>query len=246
MDSRPRSVDRIGGWLRVRQTVVVPGVESGIDVLGSSWMLALIHVRGGTISYARGGGEVAIPWRRFAVFAPPGSILQARLDGCRLETQAIASDGPPPFLASAAEAWRVGPAARLPATPRELREMWSARAGAVTVGRDDVRSGVAWRTKRRLDRGFAAPITLESLCREMSASPAATSRAFSRAYGMPPGEYRRRLRLLAAVHQLTAGVPVVDALADAGFGDLSQTYRRFRSLLCATPGSYARSRTAKT
>ncbi len=215
-------------------------------MLGPSWMLAVIHVRTGCVSYARSGSEAAIPWKRFAIFAPPGSILHARLEDCRVDTEALASEGAAPANHCGAEAWPVARRVRLPRTPVELRRFVAARAGAVPVGRDDVRAGIAWKAKRRIDSRFASGGTLESLSHEIGSSPAAMSRAFRRAYGLSPTEYRHRLRALAAVHQLTGGSPIVDSLADAGFGDLSQTYRAFRALLCATPGSYARSRIAKT
>jgi AraC-like DNA-binding protein len=243
---RPRSIDRVGEWLRVRQTTVVRGSEDAIDVLGPSWMLALVDVRRGSIAYARCGSEVAVPWNRFAVFAPPGSILQARLSRCRIDTEALASDGAVPWASRSAEAWPVAATVRLPETLDDLRRLFAERTDTLMIGRDDVRSGIAWKAKRRLDSRFASRMTLESLSRELGTSPAAMSRAFRRAYGMPPREYRHRLRALAAVHRLTSGRPVVDSLAEAGFGDVSQTYRAFRALLCATPGSYARSRIAKT
>ena len=244
--ARSRRVDRVGQWLRVRQTTVVRKVENAVDVLGPSWMLAVVHVRAGRVSYAFSGSEVAIPWKRFAIFAPPGSILHARLENCRVDTEALAAEGPVPANDSVAAAWPVAPGVRLPRDPAELRAFLAARAHALLIGRDDVRSGVAWKAKRRIDGRFAAGGTLESLSHEIGSSPAAMSRAFRRAYGLAPNEYRHRLRALAAVHQLTGGAPIVDSLAEAGFGDLSQTYKAFRSLLCATPGSYARSRITKT
>jgi AraC-like DNA-binding protein len=243
--ARSRRVDRVGQWLRVRQTTIVREAEQVIDVLGSSWMLALVHVRRGKVSYARSGSEVAVPWKRFAIFAPPGSVLHAHLEKCRVDTEALASEGPAPEN-HVAQAWPVTSGVRLPGTSVELCRFLAARGETLSIGRDDVRSGVAWKAKRRIDTRFACGGTLESLSREIGSSPAAMSRAFRRAYGLGPNEYRHRLRALAAVHQLTGGVAIVDSLADAGFGDVSQTYRAFRTLLCTTPGSYARSRITKT
>ena len=241
-----RRVGRAGDLLRIEQTVDVRASQDGVDVLGPYWMLALLDVERGSVAYMTGTDVVRLPWTTFAVFAPPTSILQARLVRCRVATRAVASAANLHAGPREAVAWEVDADTLLPTTTAGVERMLEARQDDVAIGRDVARGGLGLRTKRRLDADVSAELTLQEIARQLRSSPAAASRAFRRSYGMPPLEYRHRVRTLAAVMNLTAGTPILAALAEAGFGDVSQSYRRFRSLLCDTPGAYARSRIAKT
>jgi AraC-like DNA-binding protein len=234
--------------LRVRQRVEVRGREPGADATGPYWVFAVVHVHRGALRYVHGREERAPPGRRFAVFMPPWSVVRAAPATCVVSTEAIASDAPFPDGAptrAVAWPWPAG------APPRGIEEIARAVRGGgpfVEVSREVDPPESARRVKALLDEAYCRPVTIARLAARMGRSPSAMSRDFKRAYGMPPVEYRHRLRVMDAIFRLAAGGEILSVLHDVGFGDTSRMYTHFRTLLCAPPGTYSarRSRNAKT
>ena len=94
------------------------------------------------------------------------------------------------------------------------------------------------------DRLHAAPaesLSLTDLGAAAGVHPTHVVRAFTSAFGMPPGRYIRKLRLdLAAVALATTDLPLSRIAADAGFYDQSHFTRLFRDETGVTPGEYRR------
>ena len=234
--------------LRIRQRVRVRGRAPGADVTGPYWVFAVVEVESGALRYLRGREEVAAPGRRFAVFMPPWSIVRPGPTTCVASTDAAASDVP---LAAGTPARAVAWPWRGRAFPQDVEAIVrSVRNGGpfVDVAREAAPSDAARRVKAILDEAYCRPVTLSRLAAQIGRSASAISRDFKRAYGMPPVEYRHRLRVMDAMFRLAAGGEIGAVMHDVGFGDSSRLYRHFRTLLCAPPGSYSarRSRNAKT
>lgn len=84
-------------------------------------------------------------------------------------------------------------------------------------------------------------LSLQSLAAEAGVHPATLTRAFRRAYGVPPGEYLRRLRLDRAVHATsTSDRPLSEIALEAGFSDQAHFTRAFKRATGWTPGAYRR------
>ncbi len=65
-------------------------------------------------------------------------------------------------------------------------------------------------------------------------------RAFKRAYGLTPEDFRRQLRVERARALLARSETLAAIAADAGFADQSHMTREFYRLLGLTPGAYRR------
>ena len=236
------------GLLRVRQRVRVEEREPGGDATGPYWVFAVVRVESGGIGYLHGDARVAPPGRSFAVFMPPWSIVLPDRTTCVASTAALVSrtpafEGAP--STAVAWPWRGGdPPASVEAIARTVR----GGGGFVDISREADPTPAARRAKVILDESYDRPVTLATLAAQAGLSASVLSRAFSRDYGMPPVQYRHRLRVMDAMFRLAAGERILPLLHDVGFGDAGRFYAQFRSLLCAPPGSYAarRSRNAKT
>lgn len=181
------------------------------------------------------------------MFMPPGSIVRTAPSSCVVSTAALAS-GAPLFEGAPAQpvAW-LWPGGELPITISGVAQAVSRRSSCVNVSREVDPTEAARRSKSIIDESYCCPVTLAWVAARARLSPSVLSRSFKRTYGMPPVEYRHRLRVMDAMFRLAAGGEILTVLQDVGFGDASRFYSHFRSLLCAPPGSYvARSRNAKT
>jgi AraC-like DNA-binding protein len=87
---------------------------------------------------------------------------------------------------------------------------------------------------------FNAP-TIVTLARELDASAAQLTRAFIRAFAIPPHEYVDGRRLEIARRRILDGQPLADVAAELGYVDQAHLTRRFRKFLGTTPGRYVRS-----
>jgi len=235
------------GLLRVRQRVVARRGELGGDATGPYWVFALVRLHQGHLQYLHGPDRVAPPGRRFAVFIPPWSIVRPALSSCIITTEALASPADPWREAPARPvAWR-WPGGELPDTLEGVAHAVARGGPFVAISREADASEAARRSKALLDESYDRPLTLARIAALAGQSPSVLSRSFKRAYGMPPVEYRHRLRVMDAMFRLAAGGEILSVLQDVGFGDVSRFYSRFRTLLCAPPGTFtARSRNAKT
>lgn len=96
------------------------------------------------------------------------------------------------------------------------------------------------RVAERLAESGPAP-SVRELAREAGVHPVHVARAFRRVHGVPPGTWRRRLRVRRACGMLRArGVPLAEVAALAGFSDQSHLTRDFRAVLGATPAAIRR------
>lgn len=242
-----RRIVQVGpGLLRIRQRLRIRGVEIGTDVAGPACICAVVQVRRGSVVYQHGEARIVAP-RRFALFLPPFAIVQASLHRCDVTSVAVAfrplaSDE----LPRAAALWLLdGPA---PTSRTDVLERLRTAGTPTDVGRASNPAPLAANAKAVIDREYGAPLEIGRIAARLHVSPAVLSRAFRRAYGMPPVRYRHHVRVMGALMQFAEGAAPVQVFQEVGFDDLSRFYKIFRKLTCAPPGSYrpARSRIAKT
>jgi AraC family transcriptional regulator len=83
--------------------------------------------------------------------------------------------------------------------------------------------------------------SVRELAREAGVHPVHVARTFRRFHGVPPGTWRRRLRVRRACALLCSrGVSIAEAAAAAGFADQSHLTRALRSVLGETPAALRR------
>ncbi len=98
------------------------------------------------------------------------------------------------------------------------------------------------RARHLLHELMAHPAPVRMAARRVGMSAEALTRAFTRAYRIPPKRYCHRVRLFQAVLSLLSGAVILDAALTSGFRDLTRFYTQFRRLVGGTPGAYARVR----
>ena len=235
------------GLLRIEQRLRVTGVETGIDASGPLCVLAAVQVNRGEIRYRRGGALIPAP-RQYTLFLPPFALVEAVLTQCDVTSVAMAFRpssldrvlSPSALLAPGCES--------LPASKVEALDGAWVPAGGTSIGRGLQPGRLARSAKSFIDTDYAGLVRIGELAARLRTSPAGLSRAFVRAYGIPPVRYRHHVRVMDALMRFADGAVPVDVSQDVGFEDLSRFYKVFRKITCAPPGSYRppRSRIAKT
>lgn len=92
---------------------------------------------------------------------------------------------------------------------------------------------------RLLEQGLVAD-GIGHIAEELGVSRYQLIRAFKRAYGLTPEDFRRQLRVERARTLLTRPEPLAAIAVDAGFADQSHMTREFNRLLGLTPNAYRR------
>jgi len=95
------------------------------------------------------------------------------------------------------------------------------------------------RTVRLIEARQDEPLTLICLAREAELSPFHYLRTFESLTGVTPHQHLMRARLRGAASRLAAGTDkVLDVALDAGFGDVSNFNRAFRTEFGVSPRAY--------
>jgi AraC-like DNA-binding protein len=95
------------------------------------------------------------------------------------------------------------------------------------------------RACERVLANFAQPIALSELAQRAHLSVSQFQREFRRLFGMTPGDYILRVRLLMARRKLEATTEAIGRIAlDSGFYDQSHFTRAFRSAMGLSPLAY--------
>jgi AraC-like DNA-binding protein len=246
-DTASRIVRVDQGVLRIEQRIRIRFRELGTDVSGPACIYAHVQVTRGTVAYLHGNTRVTAP-RRFAVLLPPFAVVQTSLERCDVTSIAVAfrplsSDRLPqqPVLLPAGAD---GP----PRSRDDILQRLRAAGNGSEVGRALNPDPLAARAKAIIDAEYSTSLAISRVAARLRASPAALSRTFRYAYGMPPVRYRHHVRIVDALLRFADGAVPADVFQDVGFDDLSRFYKIFRKVACAAPGSYrpTRSRNAKT
>jgi AraC-like DNA-binding protein len=85
---------------------------------------------------------------------------------------------------------------------------------------------------------YAELVRLDDVAREVGLSPGYLSRAFRRAFGVPPHRFQLQVRLEQAKRLLARGEPQIRVAAATGFADQSHFSRRFHTYVGCPPGRY--------
>jgi AraC-like DNA-binding protein len=164
-----------------------------------------------------------------------------------------AFDGPLPLFrapvlddpAAAGAVRRLFRAVARPSSPLErderldaaVRLLWRHGAPSLPESRD-VPAEVAARIRSFLHDHAVTDVTADDLAAAVGCSRFAAYRAFVSAYGVPPSDYQRQLRIREARRLLAAGVAPARAAAEAGFADQPHLTRWFRRYYGITPAAY--------
>jgi len=97
---------------------------------------------------------------------------------------------------------------------------------------------IAQRVCRHISENLEGTLSLDVLSAQLNLSPFHLQRTFKKVMGISPRQYAEARRLVVLKSALHFGVPVTDAIYQAGYGSSSRVYERAGSQLGMTPRVY--------
>lgn len=148
----------------------------------------------------------------------------------------------PPMLARALARWLLSLGGDDPGAEREAATAFLGLlpAAGEAPGPALVEGELAARVRRRLREGPPGGDGVGGIAAELGVSRFRLLRAFKRAYGLTPEDFRRQLRVERARARMLRPGGLADVACAAGFADQSHMTREFHRLLGLTPAAYRR------
>ncbi len=222
-------------FFRRRQEVFKTKQE--IDTFGQFWGLAIAELRPGQVFIRKGQDWVPIVGLK-AVWIPPHSLVHWRLGTGNLEWFSYLSTLPmpsnlphePALLSLGEFSW--------PNTVTEMTELVLGCKESFSLATSG-KNLQARKLKEILDTEFQSQKSIKIYSHELGVSHEALTRHFKNEFGLPPSQYRNKVRLLQAmVDILMSGEKISDICQAVGFSDQSHFHHLFRREIRATPRKF--------
>lgn len=216
----------------------IPHPLKTIDVFSNYWGLAFGEIAPGILSF---NAEDLVPVSGpSAMFVPPFSIIEWVLhQPGSFRWASFTSSRPLPAGFPDGPVIFSLPAEQRPASFDEIVKLLSSPLNFKKVGKVAVRSPIALKLKRRLDLEFRLNKSISEYASEFGISHEVMTRYFTLAYGIPPLEYRGKMRLFEAMMRIAVlGEPVNRVCFEVGFDNLRSFNRLFKKYMRTQPSKY--------
>lgn len=217
-----------------------------IDTFSEFWGLAIGNMEPGQVEVYDGNQFIPIVGQR-AVWIPPFTVVRWRLAQVNMTWFSYMSSTPPPVMFPNRPCVFDLNVESLPISIEELSQLCSAvfaeGAKRVTWLAPTHRNPLAIKLKNLIDREFRIEVAMTVYASQLRCAHETMTRAFRSEYGLPPLQYRNRLRLFQAmVEILMNDRNVGQASQGVGFCDMSHFNEQFKKIMRVPPSRFKPSR----
>jgi AraC-like DNA-binding protein len=224
------------GTFLIEDALEIHGTGSMTFVMSDKWLFQLFQIDEGEFYFQSGKKYVRPRNKRFGIFYPPFSVMEACFQNIHAHWRGIASDEILPN--------------KLLARPRlfqtEFRGTLESVADVVrildtaseeqSIEKNPVSSMLSVKAKRILDETYRSNRSIAAIAKKLGVTHPHLSRQFKRDYGLTPNAYSHQLRIAAAMFKLARGEEILDVSADVGYGDPGRFYKQFSKSKRKAPG----------
>jgi len=217
--------------------LALPDLVTTTIITCAAWLLELLELQSGEVYFTSGKRQVHPKTKRFGVFYPPFSIVQATFNNPRARLTGVAATGPLPAEFKVAPVVFDAAAFNAPASSDEVIDILQTGDNRQSIELSPDASLLSLKAKRLIDDNCLVYPSIARIAKRLGVSHAHLSRQFKTDFGMSPSEYLRKLRVADAPLRLVRGEEIVNVSGDVGYNDLSRFYKQFRKTTNTSPGA---------
>lgn len=204
------------------------------EIFGRFW--ALVYLPNEAKLFTTRKNEVVKLEGPMGIWIPPYSILEWYKYPSEMLWRSYLSRAPvPSHLPNDPIAFSWSPE-QMPETAEEIFELVNNQQSGTEIGKEEFGCGTAIRVKKHIDLHFNEELTVKQIATDLGLSHSVMTRLFKSCFGIPPIEYRNRLRIFEAQSLLLfTNKNVMTVSVDVGYADLSRFNKNFRRILGTVP-----------
>jgi AraC-like DNA-binding protein len=212
-----------------------------IDVFGQCWSIAWPSFSDNQVALHRLGQKYFLNGP-LAVFIPPFSLIDVEIIGGEISWQAIISDLPIDNWAPTEATVYQRPANQLiPRTLEDIKKfiVESNPLENFVVEKLEEPTAIAFKFRKAINDSFLEDFTISELANQLGYNHAVIDRAFKKAYGISPINYRIKMRVMDSIHKLVLGdMKVKDVGYDVGFTTFRNFAKQFKKIMKISPSNF--------
>ena len=237
LPQRRRSENLPEGLYYFEDELVIDGVLEARVVTATGWLLELLKLDAGEISFLDGAREIRPPLKEFAIFYPPFTFTRPVFKNVKASLKGIAGTAPlPAELLSRPLAFEADSKIAPKSAAEVIEILKSNRRAAQSVDACAEASLLSLRAKKLIDENYRVFPSIARIAARLKVSHAHLTRQFKRDFRLSPNAYLHQVRIADATFRLTLGQPIIEVSGDVGYNDLSRFYKQFRKSNAASPG----------
>jgi AraC-like DNA-binding protein len=236
LPQRHKSENLPGGLYYFEDELEVTGALNADVITSAGWLLELLKLEAGEISFFSGAQEIRPPFRQPAIFYPPFSITRPCFKNVKASLKGIAGMVALPEKFSKKPVAFETDFAKSPKSVAEVVEILEASRNLLFVDAYPKASLLSLKTKKLIDENYRIFPSIARIAARLKVSHAHLTRQFKRDFGISPSVYLRQVRIADATFRLMRGEAIIEVSGDVGYNDLSRFYKQFRKSTAASPG----------
>lgn len=227
-----------------QRTHLWPQNSREIDVFGRYWSLAWLHFPDDQVALHRLGEKNYLNGP-LALFIPPFSVIDTEIKGGEIYWQAMISDLPlDDSFPSQATIYERAAHQPIPQSLEEIKKFFldhQRSAGrSYVVEKVEIVSGVAENVRQFINKNFEEEFSISKISEILGYNHAVIDRAFKKAYGLSPINYRNKMRVLDSIHKLVLGkLNISDIGYDVGFSTPGNFAKQFKKIMKLPPSEFS-------
>jgi AraC-like DNA-binding protein len=236
LPARRRTENLPDGLYYFEDALEIGGVLEASVITCAGWLLELLELEAGDVSFAVDGAEICPSFTALAIFYPPFTITRPcfRNTTARLKGLAGTVALPAEFLNDPIvfETDFAGS----PQTVTDVVGILRNGRHAETIAAHPKPSLLSLKAKRLIDENYRIFPSIARIAARLAVSHEHLTRQFRKDFALSPSAYLHQLRIADATFRLAQGEPIIDVSGEVGYHDLSRFYKQFRKSTAASPG----------
>jgi AraC-like DNA-binding protein len=209
-----------------------------IDTYASNWFVGMMPLKGKPVKIKSGNEEIILK-PGTAIFLPKFSIIEWIVECGEYEWYAYMGDFELPLEIIENRFLFTPKSLNFPTTVSDFKKwMLENLKLSFPLVEQKTSSAVALQLKKIIDLYFLEDLQITQAAKKLKMSRVVLTRAFTRAYGLSPLQYRNKLRVFESLKSYSKFKKISSIYSSSGFNNQGQYIKNFRNYLGVKPKTY--------